>query len=58
LKQDIDLGNFQKFVTELKKKNPSVVPMLGVGGWTDSQNNKAKYKEMMSTSANRAKFAK
>jgi GH18 family chitinase len=31
--------------------------MLAVGGWTDSQNNKWKFKEMMASSAKRAKFA-
>ena len=55
--QDLDsgLGNFRKF-TALKSQNRNLKLLLGVGGWTDSQNNMGKYREMMGSAANRAAF--
>ena len=49
-------NNYEKFVMTLRESNPAVKLILALGGWTDSQNNKAAYKEMMGTEVNRAKF--
>ena len=55
--QDVNRGNFKKFVNDLKARNPNVKAILAVGGWTDSHDNKWKYKQMMGSAANRDKFA-
>ena len=52
---DSGLGNFRKF-TALKSQNRNLKLLLGFGGWTDSQNNMGKYREMMGSAANRAAF--
>ena len=55
---DDGLGNFRKFVTDLKSRRPDVRLLLAVGGWTDSQNNAHVYKKMMGSAANRKKFVR
>ena len=51
------LKNYQVFM-ELRRQNPNVKLIIALGGWTDSQDNKAAYKMIMSTAANRAQFIK
>ena len=53
---DDGLGNFRKFISDLRGRNPSVKLLLAVGGWTDSQDNKAAYKKMLSSRNNRYKI--
>ena len=53
---DLDLQNYANFVA-LKSKNPNVKLIIAIGGWTDSQNNKAAYKEMFASPAKRQNFA-
>ena len=50
------MGNFKTFIG-LKDQNQNLKLLLGVGGWTDSQDNMAKYREMMGSPANRAAFS-
>ena len=50
---DDGLGNLRKFVSDTRERNPSVKLLLAVGGWTDSQQNKAAYKKMLSSRNNR-----
>ena len=50
---DDGIGNFRNFVSDLRARSPSVRLLLAVGGWTDSQDNKAAYKRMLSSRNNR-----
>ena len=50
---DDGLGNFRKFISDLRARNPSVKLLLAVGGWTDSQDNKAAYQMMLNRRDNR-----
>ena len=50
---DDGVGNFRNFVSDLRARSPSVRLLLAVGGWTDSQDNKAAYKRMLSSRNNR-----
>lgn len=50
---DIDLKNYEKFV-QLKKKNPKMKILLGLGGWNDSRS--TKYSRMVADSGKRRTF--
>nr|XP_053631344.1 probable chitinase 10 [Cherax quadricarinatus] len=52
---DNDLKNYDKFV-QLKKKNPGMKVLLGLGGWNDSRSNK--YSELVAHPGHRHKFVK
>ncbi|XP_064104243.1 LOW QUALITY PROTEIN: probable chitinase 10 [Macrobrachium nipponense] len=53
LDPDNGLGNYRRFL-QLRRRNPKVKLLLGLGGWTDS--NSAEYSLMASSYSSRANF--
>lgn len=53
---DIDLKNYEKFI-KLRKKNPNVKLLLGLGGWNDSRAHTASYSRLVADSSRRKTFA-
>ena len=56
---DLDNGlkNYERFMS-LRQANPKVKLIIALGGWTDSQDNKAAYKRIFGSASNRAIFTK